>query len=216
MDDFDEEVRDKIRNYSDEELLRMMNGNPEDYTPFAWKIGREELLSRGGKDTLIQNIEKAVIRDSSDEELLIETFNENVYTSSRLDSVNKELKRRGGKAAIIETAYKKHFEKPYGKIKGLLIFYSILWIFTLTAALIILNRDRSDKLGIFVLLGLLICVFTSRSVLKRIFALKNNFNVKFGFFFSVLLITTLWIPFFNLILLRVVYGLIHRELDFAL
>lgn len=45
---------DTIRSLSDDQILRMLEGNPQDYQPSAWKAACEELQKRGGKDLLVQ------------------------------------------------------------------------------------------------------------------------------------------------------------------
>jgi len=43
-------------NLSDDELLLMLEGSPNDFQPSAWQAACEELQRRGGKDTLKKSI----------------------------------------------------------------------------------------------------------------------------------------------------------------
>ncbi len=50
------EVEERIRSLSDIDLLNMLNRKESDYTPQAWKFACEELLNRGGKETVEKKI----------------------------------------------------------------------------------------------------------------------------------------------------------------
>lgn len=53
-----DELDNRTKSLSDEELLNMIDGNPEDFTEEALDAARKEVLNRGGAELLYQKIEE--------------------------------------------------------------------------------------------------------------------------------------------------------------
>lgn len=60
MDSEDEYIRGRVRhtvsNLSDEDLIRMLEGPPNEYTAFAMDVAQAELSRRGGKEVIEERI----------------------------------------------------------------------------------------------------------------------------------------------------------------
>ncbi len=54
----DKQIVDRIKNLSNEDLLKMLEQDSSNYTPSAWQTALQELLARGGKEILVQKVEK--------------------------------------------------------------------------------------------------------------------------------------------------------------
>jgi len=63
-----DEFKNRIKSLSDEELLKMINENADDYTEEAVEIARQEVEVRGGIDTLTQKVTEQQQKVEQEEE----------------------------------------------------------------------------------------------------------------------------------------------------
>lgn len=54
----EEKIRQTITNLSNEDLIRMIDESPDEYTPFALEVAQEELDKRGGKEAITEKTQK--------------------------------------------------------------------------------------------------------------------------------------------------------------
>jgi hypothetical protein len=65
MTDHDSEIVANIRALPDEELLRMLDGNPANYRPFAWETAQHDLERRGGRNALSDKMNAEIAADEA-------------------------------------------------------------------------------------------------------------------------------------------------------
>lgn len=58
-------IRETVLALSDDELLEMVTSLPEDYTPYALEVARQEIARRGGRDALQQRVSQETSREAS-------------------------------------------------------------------------------------------------------------------------------------------------------
>jgi hypothetical protein len=123
MSDADQQLRDRLPYLSDEEILAMVQTRPEEYTPEALAVINEEVVKRGGLQSLKEKAGKSRSEDQT--------------TQGGTSTLPPELQDSNEIAAKLRRLYPLYVAAAYGlfmyAINGSLWFYWLL-LFALIAA----------------------------------------------------------------------------------